>query len=59
MAIASKTEPDPPVDLDLQHVVHQAYDSADYGKTIYAETPEPPLAADDAAWVRKFLVNGT
>lgn len=49
------TAPDPPVTLDLQAVLDQAYDSADYGKYIYTETPEPPLAPADAAWARQFV----
>jgi hypothetical protein len=46
---------DPPVDLDLQQLVRQAYDSADYGKTIYSEMPEPPLSAADTAWADQLL----
>jgi len=36
---------DPPVHLDLKAVIDQTYDLADYGKYIYQEIPEPPLAA--------------
>jgi hypothetical protein len=47
--------PDPDVRLDLQEVLHRTYDAADYGKYIYAETPQPPLSAEDAAWAREFI----
>jgi hypothetical protein len=47
--------PDPDVLLDLQAVLDRAYDGADYGKYIYGETPEPPLAADDATWAQAFV----
>jgi hypothetical protein len=46
---------DPPVDLDLQRVLNQTYDVGDYGKTIYAETPDPPLSPDDAEWARQII----
>ncbi|MGH7138207.1 MAG: DUF4058 family protein [Pirellulales bacterium] len=48
------SDPDPPIELDLQQLLHQTYDSADYGKTIYAETPDPPLSKTDAEWARQF-----
>ncbi len=51
--------PDPDVHLDLQAVLHRTYDSADYGKYIYSETPEPPLSADDEAWARQFVPAST
>jgi hypothetical protein len=44
------TSPDPDVHLDLQALLHRVYDAADYGKYIYGEAPQPPLAPDDAAW---------
>jgi hypothetical protein len=47
--------PDADVPLDLQGVLDRAYDAADYGKYIYAETPEPPLSDEDAAWARSIL----
>jgi len=49
------TSSEPPIMLDLQELLHQSYDSADYGKTIYAEVPDPPLSAVDAAWSRQFI----
>jgi len=47
--------PDPDVHLDLQAVLHRTYDSADYGKYVYGETPEPPLSTDDESWARAFV----
>jgi hypothetical protein len=47
--------PDPAVNLDLQALLHQVYDAADYGKYIYLEDPEPPLTPDDAAWARPLV----
>jgi hypothetical protein len=47
--------PDADVALDLQDVLNAAYDSADYGKFIYDETPEPPLSPDEATWARQFI----
>lgn len=49
------SEPDPPVDLDLQQLLQKTFESADYGKTIYFEAPDPPLAGDDVAWARQFV----
>jgi hypothetical protein len=50
------TAPDPDVVLDVQAILDRTYDAADYGKYIYAETPEPPLSAEDAAWARQFVL---
>jgi hypothetical protein len=47
--------PDPDVTLDLQAVLHQTFDAADYGKYIYGEIPEPPLPPEDAAWAQEFV----
>jgi hypothetical protein len=47
--------PDPSVLLDLQAVLHRVYDAADYGKYIYAETPQPPLSPSDASWAQQFV----
>lgn len=47
--------PDADVSLDLQKIVHRVYDAADYGKYIYAESPQPPLSPGDADWARRFL----
>lgn len=51
------SDPDPPVELDLQGVLQKAFESADYAKTIYSETPDPPLSAADAAWAAQFIGN--
>jgi hypothetical protein len=50
--------PDPDVPLDLQALLHRVYDAAGYGKYIYAETPQPPLSEEDAAWARQFVPQG-
>ena len=47
--------PDPDVRLDIRAVLDRAYDAADYGKYIYQEEPEPPLAPEDEAWARQFV----
>jgi hypothetical protein len=47
--------PDPDAVLDLQTVLDHTYDEADYGKYIYAETPEPPLSPEDENWARQFV----
>ncbi len=49
------TAPDPDVQLDLQSLLHRVYDDAEYGKYIYMETPQPPLAPDDDAWARSLV----
>jgi hypothetical protein len=46
---------EPEVALDLQSVLHNSYDDADYGKYVYQEAPDPPLSVDDAAWARQFV----
>lgn len=47
--------PDPDALLDLQAILHRAYDAAEYGKYIYNETPEPPLSSDDESWARAIV----
>ena len=47
--------PDPDGRVDLQEVLHRAYDGPGYEKFIYAGTPEPPLSAEDAGWAERFL----
>jgi hypothetical protein len=49
------TPPDPDVILDLQALLHRVYDTAGYGKYIYAETPYPSLSPADAAWAQQFV----
>jgi hypothetical protein len=46
---------DPPARLDLKAVLDRTYDSSDFGKYIYQETPEPPLSAEDEAWARGIV----
>jgi hypothetical protein len=41
--------------LDLQQVLHRAYDSAGYEYHVYNRNPEPPLSPEDAAWAAQFL----
>jgi hypothetical protein len=41
--------------LDLQEVLHRAYDSAGYEDYIYLEPPEPPLSPEQAAWAQQFI----
>jgi Protein of unknown function (DUF4058) len=49
------TSPDPDVEVDLQALLDRVYDAADYGRYIYAETPEPPLPPSDAIWAAQFV----
>jgi hypothetical protein len=51
--------PDPDVPLDLKALLDRVYDAADYGKYIYAETPQPPLSPADAAWAAQFVPQRT
>jgi hypothetical protein len=46
---------EPEAVLDLQPLLHQLYDDADYGLYIYASPPEPRLRPDDAAWALEIL----
>lgn len=46
---------DPNARLDLQLALDEAYDAAHYGNYIYADVPQPPLSAADAAWARRFV----
>jgi hypothetical protein len=41
--------------LDLQAVLHRIYDAAGYEDYIYAHSPRPPLAPEEAAWAQQFL----
>jgi Protein of unknown function (DUF4058) len=47
--------PDAAAPVDLQEVLHRAYDGPGYEHYIYRREPEPLLAADDAAWARQFV----
>lgn len=48
-------EPDGDARVDLQAVLHQAYDRAGYDHYIYKGKPEPALSSEDAAWARQFV----
>lgn len=43
-------DPDPDGRVDLQAVLHRAYDGPAYEDFIYEGSPEPPLSAEDAEW---------
>ncbi|MDR3638953.1 MAG: DUF4058 family protein [Isosphaeraceae bacterium] len=47
--------PAEPCRIDFQDVLHRAYDGPGYEHFIYAGSPEPALAADDAEWARQFV----
>jgi hypothetical protein len=42
--------------VDLQEVLHRAFDGPGYENFIYDGVPEPPLTADDAEWAARFLI---
>jgi hypothetical protein len=46
---------EPEAKLDLQAIIHHAYDRGRYRLTVYRSPPEPPLAPADAAWAAQFL----
>jgi hypothetical protein len=46
--------PDAAARVDLQEVLHRAYDGPGYEHFIYSTDPEPPLIPDDAAWARQL-----
>ena len=41
--------------VDLQALLHAAYDEASYQDYLYDGTPMPPLNAEDAAWANSLL----
>lgn len=43
------------VRIDLQTLLHQAYDEAGYGSYIYDGSPQPPLRKEDARWAKRVL----
>jgi hypothetical protein len=47
--------PDGDAPVDLQAVLHGAYDGPCYEHYIYAGLPDPPLSPDDTAWSQQFL----
>ena len=42
--------------LDLQEGLDKVYDGAGYAYYVYRGTPVPPLAPDDAAWAKQFII---
>jgi hypothetical protein len=42
--------------VDLQEVLHRAYDGPGYEHFIYAGSPDPPLSTEDSDWVRQFVL---
>jgi hypothetical protein len=50
--------PDDAVAVDLQEVLHRAYDGPGYEHFIYSGNPEPSLAPEDATWARQFVPAG-
>src|SRR5205085_10190617 len=46
---------DPLPHLDLQAVLHEVYDLADYRKYVYEDSPKPPLRAEDEAWAKGVI----
>jgi hypothetical protein len=47
--------PDGDAPVDLQEVLHDAYDRACYEHYLYNGTPDPPLSPADTDWTRQFL----
>ena len=46
---------DPDASVDLQAVLHRAYDAAGYEVYIYLGSPRPALRSEDADWSRQFV----
>lgn len=47
---------DPPVELELQPLIDQAYSTGRYASELdYTQPPEPPLDPEDAAWAEELL----
>jgi hypothetical protein len=47
--------PDGSVPVDIQEVLHRAYDGPGYEHFIYGGSPEPSLSPDDVTWAQQFL----
>jgi hypothetical protein len=41
--------------LELQGLLHRVFDAGGYEDYIYAQTPQPPLAPEDALWAKQFV----
>jgi hypothetical protein len=50
--------PDAAAPIDLQEVLHRAYDGPGYEHFIYKGQPEPELSANDEAWARQYVPAG-
>jgi Protein of unknown function (DUF4058) len=48
---------DADVSLDLQAILHEAYDQAEYQYHLYRGTPNPPLRPDDASWASSLIAS--
>ena len=48
-------DPDSDLLLNLQTLLHRAYDAGGYERYIYQGAPEPPLSADQESWARGHL----
>jgi hypothetical protein len=48
--------PDADVLLDLQQMLHAAFDARSFRKFIYEAEPAPPLSKQDAEWARSVLI---
>lgn len=46
---------DPDARLDLQQLLHEVHDAAGYAKYIYENDLTPPLAEEDAQWVKGLV----
>jgi hypothetical protein len=47
--------PDAAAGVDLQDVLHRAYDGPGYEHVIYEGQPEPSLSVNDADWARQSI----
>jgi len=47
--------PDADVSIDLQAILHETYDQAEYAYHLYRGTPNPPLCPDDASWAESLI----
>ena len=50
--------PDPDARLDLQRILHEAYDAGGYEDYIYTGSPQPPLHPHDAARASALVGKG-
>lgn len=50
---------DSDAELELQHILHQAYDAANYGGYIYNNPPQPQLTDEQQRWADEIIQAGT